>query len=356
MKKLTALLLALLTVLTLSVPAGAAKASTTPKTYVAKVDFENSVGRVESNTFVYKTGEVICFDPMLYKMTDHDGHDAIAKTKSYVRGNLIYYAFEEHNDGEIFSRLCSSDIEVVRGKNKKVLYDPKKETKITVIGGYGASVIFKEGSAVKKYYNGKVTTLINSVNGEVEIFNGKLYYGKTTAYDLKTGKKSSFKAKAIYTTDKYLYYINQNSNLKRIGLDSKTQTVAKGVKNVLFTSSWSGGEAIYTLKNDNKNNISYYYKRGDKAAIKLFDEKTVLSKFKKKVVETQKVNSKDVKNSVFGSLSKEITRNETYPYVLEFMVEIPDHKGAELGYDFWFGINVTNKGFYARNCSGYDNF
>lgn len=338
MKKITSFFLAMLLVVSVAISVGAA-VTVTPKTYVANVDYMNSNGLVSEYKFYYnsnKNGERICFDPNMYK-NKYDEYDEIYPSKSYVKGNLIYYRFEGISGNNKTYSLCSSDITVTGGKKKKILYTAEPEVELIVIGGYGDSIIFSEGRSIKKYSKGKVTTLVKTVKNKelgapnVDIFNGKLYYYGTT-YDLKSGKTGKFDVKKVYSTEKYLYYYNKNNNLKRLHMDGKTEMVAQGVDKVLYTSSLNGGEAVYTLKKDSKSNTAYYYKCANDKAVKLFDNKRILKYFKENYLSYRVNDEKAIKNCYVSGLFNEVSRDIENQKLLRFMFTIPNKKGSDYGY------------------------
>ncbi|MGN0468597.1 MAG: hypothetical protein ACI4GY_07745, partial [Acutalibacteraceae bacterium] len=254
-----------------ALPTWAAASAVTPKTYIAKQSieynegFKNQDGYVSCNYFVYNDGQKVIFDNSI---SDYYEELRYFNPMTYVRSNIIYYGLNSDFDTNKLNYLCSSDLGVVDGKGKKVLY--KGKAYIEVIGGYGAAIIFCEGSTVKKYYKGKVSKLfkVNESNANyksADIFNGKLYY-ENKSYDLKTGKISVFEAKRFYPNSKYLIYINKNNNLKKMDCSGNRTMVDTNVYKHYFSNS---SPTVVYSKLDKSGNEIFYKRTGDGNPIKL---------------------------------------------------------------------------------------
>ncbi|MGN1132072.1 MAG: hypothetical protein ACI4RL_04145 [Ruminococcus sp.] len=216
-----------------------------PNTYVASEAFYNTS---KGLFYAYQ-------DDIMFK-----GKDGKIKTivkcredemicKFYVRKDTLYY------------NGCDFNLHAVKtsGKNDTVIYDCS-EYGVQVIGGYGSGVIFKEGAKVRMLRNNKVTTLIKKATGEINIFDGKIYYGNKKVYNLETGKTKSFKVKKIMVSKNYLYYINVNNKLKKIEKNTgENDTIDTNVKDIYGANN---GQSVIFSKLNKENDEVLYRKTG----------------------------------------------------------------------------------------------
>lgn len=282
MKKIISAVLTLAMLITMFVvPVTGASAKTTkkvPATYIAT-----------DKSYAVKNGSVFCFDKgTLQYRTKQGKTKTLAKfsdfytCKYYVRGNTVYYNTNNQKSS------CIMQIGL-NGKNKKKLYSSKTSI-VSLIGGYGSSVIFQCGEKICSYKNGKVKTLVKIKDGDslfffTQIFNGKIYYGNKS-YDLATGKTKTFKADVSYATKNYLYFVNSKMDLKRLDKSGKINTVATKITDLNYVD---GDTVCFSKKNSNNKEV-FYKRTGVKSkAVQLCTWNDIYSKIKDK--EGLKLNS-----------------------------------------------------------------
>ena len=186
----------------------------------------------------------------------------------YVRGDKVYYCIKKERDLDYTYEIKTVDL---NGKNQKVFYktNTSKVSTLFLLGGYGSGAIFSELKrnrktginlyTVKIFRNNKLTTLfkVNSKKAiDFNVFNGKIYY-QNKAYNLDNGKKTTFTAKEIFVTNKYMYYINKNNNLKSLDKNGVRRIVTKNVYRYYYGNN--GSSVIYSKLNSNKEEV--FYKR-----------------------------------------------------------------------------------------------
>ena len=185
----------------------------------------------------------------------------------YVRGNSTYYCYREQIKKNYKFQIRKVDLD---GKNKTTLYSKiyANDDAFYLIGGYGSGSIFYERSynkknktytyIVKMVRNKRVTTLLK-VNSkkkvDFKIFSGKVFYNNK-AYDLAKGKSTSYVAKEIYITKKYMYYINKNNNLKSLDKNGVRRIVTKNVYK--YYNANNGNDVVYSKLNSNKEEVFYH--------------------------------------------------------------------------------------------------
>ena len=245
MKKLLSLALTLLMMISAFViPCTTAQAKAVkkkPNTYVASEAFYNT-----SKGLFYAHEYDIMFkgkDGKIKKIVNWREDEDICKF--YVRKDTLYY------------NGCDFNLHAVKtsGENDTVIYDCPNYG-VRVIGGYGSGVIFQEGYKVRMLRNNKVTTLIKKATGEINLFDGKIYYGNKKVYNLETGKTKSFKVKKIMVSKNYLYYLNVNNKLKRVAKNTgEKDTLATNVKDIYGANN--GQSVIFSKLNKENDEVLY---------------------------------------------------------------------------------------------------
>ncbi|MCI6653060.1 MAG: hypothetical protein MSH11_06560 [Ruminococcus sp.] len=249
MKKLLSLALTLLMMISAFViPCTTAQGKAVkkkPNTYIASEAFYNT-----SNGVFYSDGMNIMIknkDGETKKIAERIEDDTNNICKYYVRKDFLYYNSQKNGEYTVNSIKTS-------GKKKTVLFKSKDD--ITLIGGYGSGVIFQEGYKVRMLRNNKVTTLIKKATGEINIFNGKIYYGNKKVYNLETGKTKSFKVKKMMVSKNYLYYLNVNNKLKRVAKNTgEKDTLATNVKDIYGANN--GQSVIFSKLNGENDEVLY---------------------------------------------------------------------------------------------------
>ena len=284
MKKLVSAVLTFAMLITMFVvPVTGSSAKTkkkAPTTYIAT-----------NKSYEVKNGSVFSFDKGTLQYRTKQGKtttlakfsDPYYTCKYYVRSKVVYYSYNTQNTH------CLMQVGL-NGKNKKKLYS-NKNSDVSIIGGYGSSVIFQRDEKICKYEDGKVKTLTKSTDGDLiflyltTIFNGKIYYNNKS-YDLATGKIKTFKADYTYSTKNYLYFVNSKMDLKRLDKSGKTNTVATKITDLNYVD---GDTVCYSKKNSN-NKEAFYKRTGIKnKAIQLCTWNDIYSKIKDR--EGLKLNS-----------------------------------------------------------------
>ena len=243
MKKLLSLALTLLMMISAFViPCTTAQAKAVkkkPNTYVASEAFYNT-----SKGLFYAHEYDIMFkgkDGKIKKIVNWREDEDICKF--YVRKDTLYYNGADFNLHAVKTS----------GENDTVIYDCPNYG-VRVIGGYGSGVIFQEGYKVRMLRNNKVTTLIKKATGEINLFDGKIYYGNKKVYNLETGKTKSFKVKKIMVSKNYLYYLNVNNKLKRVAKNTgEKDTLATNVKDIYGANN--GQSVIFSKLNGEKDEV-----------------------------------------------------------------------------------------------------
>ena len=101
-----------------------------------------------------------------------------------------------------------------------------------------------------------MTTLVKKATGEINLFDGKIYYGNKKVYNLETGKTKSFKVKKIMVSKNYLYYLNVNNKLKRVAKNTgKKDTIATNVKDIYGANN--GQSVIFSKLNGENDEVLY---------------------------------------------------------------------------------------------------
>ncbi|MGN0468707.1 MAG: hypothetical protein ACI4GY_08300, partial [Acutalibacteraceae bacterium] len=194
---------------------------------------------------------------------------------------------------------------------------------------------------VKKYYKGKISNVFKA-NGEVEIFNGKLYYDKKS-YDLKTKEVKSFNVEKIYASEKYLTYINKNNNLKRLDCNGKTEMIAKNV----YQCYWSNNvpTVIYSIKDKNGDEV-FYKRTKDYEPVKIASSNQMLSLISKKTGEN------------FKDGAYEIAKVDISNYNVVFSVLVSKTKTDKPDWNIIAKLSNNTAGTYLRYLSvtQYDDY
>lgn len=296
MKRLMSAVLTFAMLITMFViPVTGTSAKTTkkvPTTYIAT-----------NRSYAVKNGSVFSFDKgKLQYRTKQGKTKTLAKfsdfytCKYYVRSNTVYYNINNQKSN------CLMQVGL-NGKNKKKLYSSKTSI-VSLIGGYGSSVIFQCGEKICSYKDGKVKTLVKSKDGEIllllaQIFNGKIYYDNKS-YDLATGKSKTFKADASYATKNYLYFVNSRMDLKRLDKSGKIKTVATKITDL----NYADGDTVCYSKKNSKNKEVFYKRTGVKSkAVQLCTWDDIYSK----------INDKEgLKSSSIHTVTIEIAGGKVY--------------------------------------------
>ncbi|MCI6652472.1 MAG: DUF5050 domain-containing protein [Ruminococcus sp.] len=280
MKRLMSAVLTFAMLITMFVvPVTGTSAKTTkkaPTTYIAT-----------NRSYAVKNGSVFSFDKgTLQYRTKQGKTKTLAKfsdfysCKYYVRSNTVYYNTNNQKSH------CLMQVGL-NGKNKKKLYSSKTLI-VSLIGGYGSSVIFQCGEKICRYKDGKVKTLIKTDDGILffaQIFNGKIYYNNKS-YDLATGKTKTYKGEYSYSTKNYLYFVNSKMDLKRLDKSGKINTVATKITDLNYVD----GDTVCFSKKNSNNKEAFYKRTGVKnKAIQLCTWNDIYGKFKDK--EGLKLNS-----------------------------------------------------------------
>lgn len=164
----------------------------------------------------------------------------------YLRGKTVYYsvvASENAQDG-----IYSINVD---GTQEKCLLNESA----SLIGGYGATPIIKNGNGLYKVVDGKKVEIgsLADKNSGVTLFNGNLYF-ENKAYTLDTGETKKFTIKTAVATKKYMYYISGEDKLVMIDKQNAKADLAKNVydvlggnnnKNVVFAKKNSKGETTF---------------------------------------------------------------------------------------------------------------
>ena len=163
--------------------------------------------------------------------------------------------------------------------------------------------------------NKKVTTLfkVNSKKKvDFKIFSGKVFYNNK-AYDLAKGKSTSYVAKEIYITKKYMYYINKNNNLKSLDKNGVRRIVTKNVYK--YYNANHSNDVVYSKLNSNKEEV-FYHRAGTAKENKLCTANDI-----------HKVATEDVTAKVFGYYSNALLCNGKF--YISFGFDIMEDIGYE---------------------------
>lgn len=315
MKKTLSIILALMMLLTTIAVLPTVSAKTkTPKTfYPASTSIcGNSNGYVtlDQNNLLLVKGNNGYINKTITKIKAHNPNDKLndSGTESvtfFMRGKTVVY-----NDGKVTYTVG------IDGKNRKKLTGNKTTN---LLGGYGKDVIVtepvsKKVNIYKVDVSGKMTKLMTVANNysQLAMFGNKIYFtpnkGKTTVYNLNTGKTTKVKRFTFICGNKNMYYLN-GKNLVRVDLTGNKKTIAKNVYKILDTNN---GSTVMYSKLDKSKKESYYKKSGDKTEkqISTFDKlakkaMTVFNQNEEKYCHQKAtasaVKSKDITATIVGN-------------------------------------------------------
>ena len=379
MKKLLSIILSLImamSVLVIPATVSAKETKKVPNTYFpTDMDETGVIGvNVPNKGIVYKKTYKFVLKKTNGKLVTLDKYNGVDNytTDYYVRGNSAYYGYRDKVKKNYKYQIRKVDLD---GKNKTTLYSKTyaNDDAFYLIGGYGSGVIFSEKSynkknktytyIVKMVRNKKVTTLLK-VNSkkkvDFKIFSGKVFYNNK-AYDLAKGKSTSYVAKEIYITKKYMYYINKNNNLKSLDKNGVRRIVTKNVYK--YYNANHSNDVVYSKLNSNKEEV-FYHRAGTAKENKLCTASGI-----------RKTATEDVTTSkILGDYRKSLLYNGkfylsfTIPgddplYDTSFIIEVNLKNGKPVIYDkeeftayisMWTFNNKLKYQGYGTENDGYD--
>ena len=379
MKKLLSVVLSVImamSVLVIPATVSAKETKKVPNTYFpTDMDETGVIGvNVPNKGIVYEGTYKFVLKKTNGKLVTLDKYNRVDNytTDYYVRGNSAYYGYRDKVKKNYKYQIRKVDLD---GKNKTTLYSKTYANDDTfyLIGGYGSGVIFSEKSynkknktytyIVKMVRSKKVTTLLK-VNSKKEvdfkIFSGKVFYNNK-AYDLAKGKSTSYVAKEIHITKKYMYYINKNNNLKSLDKNGVRRIVTKNVYK--YYNANNGNDVVYSKLNSNKEEV-FYHRAGTAKENKLCTASGI-----------RKTATEDVTTSkILGDYRKSLLYNGkfylsfTIPgddplYDTSFIIEVNLKNGKPVIYDkeeftayisMWTFNNKLKYQGYGTENDGYD--
>ena len=379
MKKLLSVVLSVImamSVLVIPATVSAKETKKVPNTYFpTDMDETGVIGvNVPNKGIVYEGTYKFVLKKTNGKLVTLDKYNRVDNytTYYYVRGNSAYYGYRDKVKKNYKYQIRKVDLD---GKNKTTLYSKTyaNDDAFYLIGGYGSGVIFSEKSynkknktytyIVKMVRNKKVTTLLK-VNSkkkvDFKIFSGKVFYNNK-AYDLAKGKSTSYVAKEIYITKKYMYYINKNNNLKSLDKNGVRRIVTKNVYK--YYNANNGNDVVYSKLNSNKEEV-FYHRAGTAKENKLCTASGI-----------RKTATEDVTTSkILGDYRKSLLYNGkfylsfTIPgddplYDTSFIIEVNLKNGKPVIYDkeeftayisMWTFNNKLKYQGYGTENDGYD--
>ena len=379
MKKLLSIILSLImamSVLVIPATVSAKETKKVPNTYFpTDMDETGVIGvNVPNKGIVYEETYKFVLKKTNGKLVTLDKYNRVDNytTDYYVRGNSAYYGYRDKVKKNYKFQIRKVDLD---GKNKTTLYSKTYANDDTfyLIGGYGSGVIFSEKSynkknktytyIVKMVRSKKVTTLfkVNSKKKvDFKIFSGKVFYNNK-AYDLAKGKSTSYVAKEIYITKKYMYYINKNNNLKSLDKNGVRRIVTKNVYK--YYNANHSNDVVYSKLNSNKEEV-FYHRAGTAKENKLCTASGI-----------RKTATEDVTTSkILGDYRKSLLYNGkfylsfTIPgddplYDTSFIIEVNLKNGKPVIYDkeeftayisMWTFNNKLKYQGYGTENDGYD--
>ena len=379
MKKLLSVVLSVImamSVLVIPATVSAKETKKVPNTYFpTDMDETGVIGvNVPNKGIVYEGTYKFVLKKTNGKLVTLDKYNRVDNytTDYYVRGNSAYYGYRDKVKKNYKYQIRKVDLD---GKNKTTLYSKTYANDDTfyLIGGYGSGVIFSEKSynkknktytyIVKMVRSKKVTTLLK-VNSkkkvDFKIFSGKVFYNNK-AYDLAKGKSTSYVAKEIYITKKYMYYINKNNNLKSLDKNGVRRIVTKNVYK--YYNANHSNDVVYSKLNSNKEEV-FYHRAGTAKENKLCTASGI-----------RKTATEDVTTSkILGDYRKSLLYNGkfylsfTIPgddplYDTSFIIEVNLKNGKPVIYDkeeftayisMWTFNNKLKYQGYGTENDGYD--
>ena len=379
MKKLLSIILSLImamSVLVIPATVSAKETKKVPNTYFpTDMDETGVIGvNVPNKGIVYEQTYKFVLKKTNGKLVTLDKYNRVDNytTYYYVRGNSAYYGYRDKVKKNYKYQIRKVDLD---GKNKTTLYSKTYANDDTfyLIGGYGSGVIFSEKSynkknktytyIVKMVRNKKVTTLLK-VNSkkkvDFKIFSGKVFYNNK-AYDLAKGKSTSYVAKEIYITKKYMYYINKNNNLKSLDKNGVRRIVTKNVYK--YYNANHSNDVVYSKLNSNKEEV-FYHRAGTAKENKLCTASGI-----------RKTATEDVTTSkILGDYRKSLLYNGKFYlsftilgddplYDTSFIIEVNLKNGKPVIYDkeeftayisMWTFNNKLKYQGYGTENDGYD--
>ena len=379
MKKLLSVVLSVImamSVLVIPATVSAKETKKVPNTYFpTDMDETGVIGvNVPNKGIVYEGTYKFVLKKTNGKLVTLDKYNRVDNytTDYYVRGNSAYYGYRDKVKKNYKYQIRKVDLD---GKNKTTLYSKTyaNDDAFYLIGGYGSGVIFSEKSynkknktytyIVKMVRSKKVTTLLK-VNSkkkvDFKIFSGKVFYNNK-AYDLAKGKSTSYVAKEIYITKKYMYYINKNNNLKSLDKNGVRRIVTKNVYK--YYNANNGNDVVYSKLNSNKEEV-FYHRAGTAKENKLCTASGI-----------RKTATEDVTTSkILGDYRKSLLYNGkfylsfTIPgddplYDTSFIIEVNLKNGKSVIYDkeeftayisMWTFNNKLKYQGYGTENDGYD--
>ena len=379
MKKLLSVVLSVImamSVLVIPATVSAKETKKVPNTYFpTDMDETGVIGvNVPNKGIVYKKTYKFVLKKTNGKLVTLDKYNGVDNytTDYYVRGNSAYYGYRDKVKKNYKYQIKKVDLD---GKNKTTLYSKTyaNDDAFYLIGGYGSGVIFSEKSynkknktytyIVKMVRNKKVTTLLK-VNSkkkvDFKIFSGKVFYNNK-AYDIAKGKSTSYVAKEIYITKKYMYYINKNNNLKSLDKNGVRRIVTKNVYK--YYNANHSNDVVYSKLNSNKEEV-FYHRAGTAKENKLCTASGI-----------RKTATEDVTTSkILGDYRKSLLYNGkfylsfTIPgddplYDTSFIIEVNLKNGKPVIYDkeeftayisMWTFNNKLKYQGYGTENDGYD--
>ena len=379
MKKLLSVVLSVImamSVLVIPTTVSAKETKKVPNTYFpTDMDETGVIGvNVPNKGIVYKETYKFVLKKTNGKLVTLDKYNRVDNytTDYYVRGNSAYYGYRDKVKKNYKYQIRKVDLD---GKNKTTLYSKTyaNDDVFYLIGGYGSGVIFSEKSynkknktytyIIKMVRNKKVTTLfkVNSKKKvDFKIFSGKVFYNNK-AYDLAKGKSTSYVAKEIYITKKYMYYINKNNNLKSLDKNGVRRIVTKNVYK--YYNANHSNDVVYSKLNSNKEEV-FYHRAGTAKENKLCTANDI-----------HKVATEDVTTpKILGDYRKSLLYNGkfylsfTIPgddplYDTSFIIEVNLKNGKPVIYDkeeftayisMWTFNNKLKYQGYGTENDGYD--
>lgn len=379
MKKLLSVVLSVImamSVLVIPATVSAKETKKVPNTYFpTDMDETGVIGvNVPNKGIVYEGTYKFVLKKTNGKLVTLDKYNRVDNytTDYYVRGNSAYYGYRDKVKKNYKYQIRKVDLD---GKNKTTLYSKTyaNDDAFYLIGGYGSGVIFSEKSynkknktytyIVKMVRSKKVTTLLK-VNSkkkvDFKIFSGKVFYNNK-AYDLAKGKSTSYVAKEIYITKKYMYYINKNNNLKSLDKNGVRRIVTKNVYK--YYNANHSNDVVYSKLNSNKEEV-FYHRAGTAKENKLCTASGI-----------RKTATEDVTTSkILGDYRKSLLYNGkfylsfTIPgddplYDTSFIIEVNLKNGKPVIYDkeeftayisMWTFNNKLKYQGYGTENDGYD--
>ena len=379
MKKLLSVVLSVImamSVLVIPATVSAKETKKVPNTYFpTDMDETGVIGvNVPNKGIVYEGTYKFVLKKTNGKLVTLDKYNRVDNytTDYYVRGNSAYYGYRDKVKKNYKYQIRKVDLD---GKNKTTLYSKTyaNDDAFYLIGGYGSGVIFSEKSynkknktytyIVKMVRNKKVTTLLK-VNSkkkvDFKIFSGKVFYNNK-AYDIAKGKSTSYVAKEIYITKKYMYYINKNNNLKSLDKNGVRRIVTKNVYK--YYNANHSNDVVYSKLNSNKEEV-FYHRAGTAKENKLCTASGI-----------RKTATEDVTTSkILGDYRKSLLYNGkfylsfTIPgddplYDTSFIIEVNLKNGKPVIYDkeeftayisMWTFNNKLKYQGYGTENDGYD--